>query len=265
MSRVTNYTLQEQQKLKIDLNNAFALKVACIQEWKLFLNPSLGIKTTTNGEKIIRELSEGSDTNKLAEIIDDAKEITQSVISKAEESVSDFLNDSSTKTFTDQLEHAEKPVKADVVQESVTIVKQSVTKPTSEEEESNLQQVMTSVVSEKVVSLPSSSSSENNKDPPSSDIKTPELDIDTAAFEEVTSKGIKIIDESLERVKVHMAKEIELEPTDLDSATSFEPSKSESRVTEAGCLRAARCPSRPRPPGAGIGASRLLTIQQPPL
>merc|ERR1712223_1312481 len=92
------------------------------------------IKTTTNGEKIIRELSEGSDSHKIAEILDDAKETTQSVISKAEESVSDFISTSSNKTLTDittlssntPSEASDKSGKGDVVHESITIVKQSM-------------------------------------------------------------------------------------------------------------------------------------------
>ena len=197
------------------------------------------ITTTTNGEKVIRELSEGSDSHKLAEILDGAKETTQSVISKAEESVSDFICTSSTKTLTEvstvsnvQLESSEKSGTGDIVQESITIVKQSVSKPASEEEEQSQQQVTTSVVSQKVVSLPSSSAvvdGSPKKDAKMTDITTFE---DSTTFEEVSSKGIKIIDESLERVKVHLAKEIELEETDLSSATSFEPASTEKCVTE---------------------------------
>ena len=42
--------------------------------------------------------------------------------------------------------------------------------------------------------------------------------IDSAIFEEVTNMGKKIIDETLEKVQVHMAKVVELEHTDLTSA-----------------------------------------------
>ena len=201
------------------------------------------IKTTTNGEKIIRELSEGSDSHKIAEILDDAKETTQSVISKAEESVSDFISTSSNKTLTElptatniQTDSNEKSGKGDIVQESITIVKQSVSKPASEEEENDLEMVTTSVVSEKVVSRPSSAVSAVIEGSPKKDAKSTEVTMDPATVEEVTEKGIKIIDESLERVKVHLAKELELEPTDLASATSFEPPASTDSCVTA-CVK----------------------------
>ena len=144
---------------------------------------------------------------------------------------------SSNKTLTElagassssPAEAYEKSGKGDIVQESITIVKQSVSKPASEEEENSLQQVITSVVSEKVVSRPSSAVLEGS---PKKEAKITDVTIDSTTFEEVTSKGIKIIDESLERVKVHLAKEIELEPTALASVTSFEPDNTESCVTE---------------------------------
>ena len=149
------------------------------------------ITTTTNGEKIIRELSEGSDSHKLAEILDDAKETTQSVISKAEESVSDFITTASNKTLTDLssasssgvAEPSEKSGKGDIVQESITIVKQSVSKPSSEEEENSLEHVITSVVSEKVLSRPPSAVLEGS---PKKDAKATDLAIDSTTFEEVT-------------------------------------------------------------------------------
>merc|ERR1712083_509501 len=56
------------------------------------------------------------------------------------------------------------------------------------------------------------------------------ITIDSTALEEVTEKGIKIIDESLERVKVHLAKEMELDQTDLASVSSFELSDTKQEL-----------------------------------
>jgi len=96
--------------------------------------------------------------------------------------------------------------------------------------------VTTSVVSEKVVSRPSSAVSAVIEGSPKKDAKLTEVTMDPATVEEVTEKGIKIIDESLERVKVHLAKELELEPTDLASATSFEPPASTDTCVTA-CVK----------------------------
>ena len=100
----------------------------------------------------------------------------------------------------------------DIITETVTIVKESVDtilKETSGVKSSvETKLVSTSTISESVTE--------------SAGAVIASASIGSATFEEITNKGVKLIDESLESVRVHMAKEVELEQTDLASAEAFD-------------------------------------------
>ena len=97
----------------------------------------------------------------------------------------------------------------DVVTETVTILRESVDSVTRESSIGGNAGVETKLISTSTISQQVTESDGS---------VTATATIDSAIFEEVTNMGKKIIDETLEKVQVHMAKVVELEHTDLTSA-----------------------------------------------
>ena len=101
------------------------------------------------------------------------------------------------------------PEGGDVVTETVTILRESVDSVTRESSIGGNAGVETKLISTSTISQQVTESDGS---------VTATATIDSAIFEEVTNMGKKIIDETLEKVQVHMAKVVELEHTDLTSA-----------------------------------------------
>ena len=101
------------------------------------------------------------------------------------------------------------PEGGDVVTETVTILRESVDSVTRESSIGGNAGVETKLISTSTISQQVTESDGS---------VTATATIDSAIFEEVTNMGKKIIDETLEKVQVHMAKVVELERTDLTSA-----------------------------------------------
>ena len=113
----------------------------------------------------------------------------------------------------------------DVVTETVTILRESVDSVTRESSIGGNAGVETKLISTSTISQQVTESDGS---------VTATATIDSAIFEEVTNMGKKIIDETLEKVQVHMAKVVELEHTDL---TSAEDLKAIGQVTSFVTLR----------------------------
>ena len=153
--------------------------------------------------------SDVSDIPKVSEENAESKQESQS----SEVSVTPNMCKALTPTeTTDKAITPTEPSQNDIVTETVTIVKESIDSVTKESSIGNAgietKLISTSTISQQVTESEGS--------------VTATATIDSAIFEEVTNKGKKVIDESLEKVQVHMAKVVELEHTDLASAEAFE-------------------------------------------